>query len=72
MIIIVPFVHNWKSLNIFSPAEERAERNTLTEINTKPKLFCLCFLENYYKQVAIENYFSYDIDERAKIIRIRT
>ena len=35
-------------------------------------MFCLRFLENfyYYKQVARENYFSYEIDERAKIIRI--
>ena len=69
MVIIVPFVHNWKALNIFRSVEERAEKNALCEINVEPKCFVLCFLEKlyYFKKVAIDNYYAYGIDKRAKI-----
>ena len=39
MIIIAPVVHNWKTLNIFSPVEERGDRNALRKIKSEPKCF---------------------------------
>ena len=55
MVTLVPFVRNWKALNIFRPVEKRRERNALGEINLEPK----CFV-----YVSFDNYFSYDIEAK--------
>ena len=46
MVITVPFIHNWKALNIFIPVGERGGRNVLGEINTEPKCFVYVSLIN--------------------------
>ena len=46
MVVIVPFIHNRKAVNVFRPVEERGERNALGEIDTEPKRFVYVSLKD--------------------------